>query len=207
MSDGMSEGYRWAREHDARQKTIDEFFVMVLAQVTNANGAKIGRTRFRKAFDAFDAHRHADNIARHRIEKERGKRWEAFLSLIDDITGDQLELRSGKAWAEILSLALRFATPGVTQCLHEASTFRTCRIALYVPNGTGHYGRNAPTILGDLEGALDTLADRPFNRPGLCVIIVEDPDRAVVGLTLGPDGGEKLEPERAKLRFLAVEKS
>ena len=205
MSDGMSDGYRSAREYEARQKVIDTFFGIVLARLT---GIKVSSMEFLWAFDAFDAHRYAGNIAEHRIAKERGKRWEKFLALLDDASGRRSDLAVGKAWAEILSLAMRFASTDVTKKLHAVSAFKTCRIALYVPNGTGYHGRNAPTLLGDFEGALDAIAAEPFHRPGLCVIIVEDPDRAVVGLTTG--GGrseENREEERAKLRFLAVEKT
>ncbi len=206
MSDGLTDGYRSARAYEARQKTIDAFFEMVLLTFEKTE-AKVSPRYFRAAFDAFDAHRYADNIASHRIAKERGKRWEAFLSLLDDAAGKRSDLAVGKAWAEILSLALRFASQDITEKLRAASAFKSCRIALYVPNGTGHWGRNAPTLLGDFEGALDAIAAEPFDRPGLCVIIVEDPDRAVVGLTAGAGRSEEnREEERAKLRFLAVEK-
>lgn len=207
MSDGLSDGYRSAREAEARQKTMDAFFEAVWSAVRRPEGPRGGKD-LRAAFDAFDAHRYADSIASHRIAKERGKRWEAFLGLLDGAAGKRSELAAGKAWAEILSLAMRFASESVTVLLHQASVFKTCRIALYVPNGTGFYGRNAPTLLGDFAGALDAIAAEPFNRPGLCVIIVEDPDRAVVGLTQGEGrSSENREEERAKLRFLAVEKA
>jgi hypothetical protein len=204
MSDGASEGYRSAREHEARQKSIDHFFGMIIARVT---GVKTNAKDFRGAFDAFDAHRYADNIASHRIAKERGKRWEKFLSLLDDASGKRTDTQVVTGWAEILSLAMRFASQDVTEGLHAVSVFKSCHIVLYVPNGTGFYGRVPPTLYGDLAAALDAIASDPFARRGPYAQVIEDSERAVVGLTAGAGRSEEnREEERAKLRFLSVEK-
>jgi hypothetical protein len=200
MSDGLSEGASWAREHDARQATIDAFFGMVIGRVT---GEKVGAKEFRKAFDAFDAHRYADNIASHRIAKGRGERWEAFLATLDRasargrVGGARLQ-----AWAEIFSLALRFASSSCVQAMQAATPFKEYRIALVVPNGTGFHGRNQSSLLGDFEGVLDAIAERPGSG---VVLIVEDRERAVVALTAGEGRSEeKREEERSRLRFLAA---
>ena len=203
MGDGLSDGYRSAREHEARQKSIDFFFGLVLSRVT---GIKTDAKDFRGAFEVFDAHRHAGNIASHRIAKTRGKRWETFLGLLDDASKKGVgKPQAMKAWAEILSLALRFASQDVTESLRAVSVFKTCHIALFVPNGTGYHGRTPPSLYGDFAAALDAIAGEPFEQRPYAQVI-EDPDRAVVGLTLGSGGGENREEERAKLRFLAVEK-
>jgi hypothetical protein len=202
MSDGLSEGYRSAREAEARQERIDGFFKMVL---THVQGGKPDKKAFRAAFDAFEAHRWENSMARYRLEKERGKRWEAFLGKLAETVGKDQTLEDHwvrNVWAELLSLALRFASRKIVEDLHGASPYKGHHIGLYVPNGTGHYGRNPPTLFGDFAAALDAIG----GRDRAMVVIIDDPDRAVVGLELGPKGKENLEPERAKLRFLAVRK-
>lgn len=203
MSDGASEGYRWARESEARQKRMDEFFGMILAHV---QGGKPAKKAFREAFNAFEAYRWADSMARYRLEKERGKRWEKFLGLLAELEGkagqhlDDFWVQ--KSWAETLALALRFASRNVFEELQAASPFKNHHVGLYVPNGTGFHGRNPPTLLGDFEAALDAIGGKEERAK---VVIIDDPDRAVVGLRTGGGTSEEvLEPERAKLRFLAV---
>ena len=204
MSDGMTDGYRSARAAEARQKTIDAFFGMVLARAT---GVKPDQKDFREAFDAFDAHRYADPLLHGRARKERGKRWEEFNDLLISADGKRSDLHVSRAWAEILALAMRFASSRVTEALHQASVYRTCHIALYVPNGTGFYGPTPPSLFGDFAAALDAIAAEPFRRPGMYAQIIEDPYRAVTGIRTGGGTSEEVrEEERASLRFLAVEK-
>jgi len=205
MSDGASEGYRSARESEARQKRLDAFFGMILKHV---QGEKPGKAAFRKAFDDFEAHRWSDSMARYRLEKERGKRWEKFLGTLAELEGkagqnlDDFWVQ--KSWAETLALALRFASRKVFEEMQAASPFKNHHVGLYVPNGTGFYGRNPPTLLGDFAAALDAIGGKEERAR---VVIIDDPDRAVVGLrTTGGTSEEVLEPERAKLRFLAVNK-
>lgn len=195
MSDGASEGYRWARESEARQKKIDEFFSRV---ADAAEGKPVEEDAFRKAFEAFDAFRYQNHIAQHRLHKTVGKRWEAFQETLKDArrSGDQPG-RSGVAWAKILSLALEYGTDAPFERLRSISKFRAHRIALYIPNGRGR----EPTIHGDLAGTLDVMSTS--GRPPT-IVIIDEPERAVVGLELGPKGKEIKEPERACLRFLAV---
>lgn len=200
MSDGMSDGYRAAREADARQKTIDYFFGMVLSRVT---GIKLDMKDFRGAFEAFDAHRHADNIARHRLEKRRGKRWEELLGQLTLATSETGR-EALHAWAKIFSLAMRFASPTCVEQLQAATPFKGHKVGLFVPNGTGFYGRIAPSLYGDFAGALDAMAEGTTLH--VCAFTIEDPDRAITGLSEseGDRHGEIREEERGKLRFLAV---
>ena len=205
MSDGASEGYRSAREHEARQKSIDRFFGLVLSRLA---GIKVDRKDFRGAFDVFDAHRYNDSLLHGRAQKERGKRWEAFQAVLHDATSSKrMDTPVIKAWAEILTLSLRFASARVAEDLKAVSVFKEYRIGVYVPNGTGFYGKNPPTLLGDFPGALDAMVRINGVPSDAHVVVIDDPPRAVVGVTLGPDGGENLELERAKLRFLAVKAS
>jgi len=204
MSDGLSDGARGAREAEARQKKLDAFFGMVLEHV---KGGKPGKKAFREAFDAFEAYRWCDSMARYRLEKERGKRWEKFLATLGQTVGRSQTLQDvyvQQAWAEILSLALRFASSELVENLHDASPFKGYRIALYVPNGSGHWGPRDPTLLGDFAGALDALVGGTYTKEAR-VVKIDDADRAVVGLRTGGGTSEEvLEPERAQLRFLAV---
>ena len=209
MGDQFSDGYRSACREEARQEmienTIDGFFRMVLARLT---GIETDAQDFRKAFDTFDGLRYSSNIASHRIAKERGRRWEAFRSLLDDASGKRRGRRVMKGWAEILSLAMRFASRDVARMLHQASVFGGYHVALYVPNGTGYNGHVPPALYGDLVAALDAVATDPLSRRGLYAQIIEDPDRAVVSIIAG--GGrseERRDEKRAKLRFFAAKKA
>ena len=195
MSDGLSEGYRWARESEARQKKIDAFFALVADAL---EGKPAGEEAFEEAFRAFDAFRYQNHIAQYRLQKTVAKRWAAFQETLTDA------LRSGDrpgpsrvAWAKLLTAALEFGSKDPFERLHALSMFRGHRIALYIPNGRGR----EPTVLGDLAGALDVLATSGLSPT---VVILEEPERAVVGLELGAKGKEIKESDRAKLRFLAV---
>jgi len=204
MSDGASDGYRSAREQEARQRSIDYFFGLVQSEVT---GIKVDRKDFRSAFESFDAHRYHDPLLHGRILKDRPKRWMEFRALLHVAARSTRDAATLKAWDEILTLSLRFASGQVTEHLKAVSVFKAYRIGLYVPNGTGFYGKNPPTLLGDFAAALDAMAKTDGAPSEARVIVIEDAPRAVVGVTLGPDGGENLQPERAKLRFLAVKES
>jgi hypothetical protein len=200
MSDGASEGYRWARESEARQRKIDAFFTAIIAY---RSGSEIGETEFTQAFLEFDAIRYAGHIARGRLEKERGKRWETFDGWFKETLDKDRTLEDHwvrQAWAEILALALQFASPNVVERLRDVSPYKDHHVALYVPNGTAHDGRRLePTLLGDFAQALDAIG----GKNGGMVVIIMDADRAVRGF-IGSE--ETKEPERAKLRFLAVRK-
>lgn len=195
MSDGASEGYRWARESEARQKKIDAYFASVADAM---EGKPVDEEAFREAFGAFDAIRYQNHIAQYRLHKTVAKRWEALQETLKDArrSGDRPG-PSRVAWAKLLAAALEFGSKEPFERLRALSKFRSHRIALYIPNGRG---REA-TVLGDLAGALDILST---SGESPTVVILEEPERAVVGLEIGAKGKEIKEPERAKLRFLAV---
>lgn len=187
MSDGASEGYRWARESEARQKKVDGFFE-TLARVVSEQGA-VGELK--PAFETFDAIRYEGHIARGRLEKSKGKRWSAFRQTLMKA----VETEDRKAWAEILALALQFASRDATGRVQAiAAPFADVPIALYASNGPGR----APSIFGAFEAVLDGGAD----GREVDVIRIEDPERAIVGIIIG--GGESTEPERGVLRFMAA---
>lgn len=191
MSDGMSDGYRAAREHEARQRRVDEFFGMV-AECVRGGFETMDGDAFRAEFEAFDAFRHADSVARYRLQKTVRKRWKAFKKTL----ADAKEAMTDDSWAEIFSLALRYASRDVTARLLDLSAFEGHLVALYVPEGRGR----EPSLYGDHAAALDAAAQGGL----VTVIAVEDSERAIVALDLGAKGGEILDPERAKLRFIAV---
>lgn len=192
MSDGLSEGARWAEESAARQERIDAFFGMVADYVGGARSIMDGDAFF-AAFRTFDAYRHAGSIVEHRLRKTVRKRWKAF----SDLVSDAKEMRTDEAWAEILALALRYASVDVRKRLVAVSDFRGCLVALYVPEGRGR----EPSLYGDHEAAFDAAA----HGGPVTVIAVDDRERAVVAIELGPKGGERREPERSRLRFIAVQ--
>lgn len=187
MSDGASEGYRWARESEARQKKVDAFFETLMRVV----GRQDAVGELKPAFETFDAIRYQGHIARGRLEKTAGKRWTAFRQTLVKAA----ETEDRKSWAEILALALQFASRDVLKRVHAiAAPFSDVQIALYASNGPGR----APSLFGAFEAVLDGGAD----GREVDVIRIEDPERAVVGIILG--GGESLEPERGILRFMAA---
>lgn len=204
MSDGASEGYRWARQSEARQKKIDAFFTGIAEFVEGTHGDAL--EELMEHFTAFDAIRYEGHISRGRIEKKRAARWRAFQRLIEDTRARSQTLEDHhvrSAWSEILVLAVQFASPKVVERIQDLSPYKAYHLVLYVPNGTAHGGgRRDPTIIGNLASALDALASRPG---GVRVVHIDDPERAVVGIRgLGAEHEEVKEPERAKLRFLAV---
>ncbi len=200
MSDGLTDGYRAARAYEERRKRIDAFFGLVLAFTQGKNPGE----ELRAAFEDFDAIRYEQSIIRHRIAKERGRRWERFLGTLRQTVGRSQTLQDAHvqdAWGEILAAAIMFASPDVAARLQEASPFKSYRLGLFVPNGTDYHGaRREPTILGDFAGALDALVTASYVKD-VRVVAVADPDRAVVGFR----GDEEMrEPERGELRLIAA---
>lgn len=191
MSDGLSEGASWAREADARQRRIDEFFGMVADYLGGTRSIMDGDA-FYEAFKTFDAHRHAGSVVEHRLRKTVRVRWKAF----SDMLADAKETVADEPWAELLSHALRHASPSVVARLLGLSIYAGCYVALYVPEGRGR----APSLYGNHEDALDAAS-----KGGRVIVVgVEDRERAVVAIELGPKGKERREPERSRLRLIAV---
>gem|GEM_PF-3270226 len=203
MSDGMTDGYRAAREHKERQGAVDAFFSMI---ETYARGSKPDEDAFREAHARFDTIRFADHIARYRLEDERAMRWKAFRSSARRTLGlkqtlDDPTVRSNWAW--VIAMAMRYASPDAAKSLQEASPYRRYRVALFIPSGKGGYGQGrGPTLLGDFAEALDLL----MRADGKALVIrLHDKERAVIGLRKRGDHEEEtLDPERAELRFIAV---
>lgn len=202
MSDGAMEGFRQAGSYEERRLRIDLFFRMIVDQIADH---WVDLTAARAAFDDFDRIRFAGHIARHRIEKERDKRWETMLAWIK-MTGTPIRYESthtlhydvNVAWAQILSLALIHASPDVIQALHEGSYYRHHRIALYVPSSGGQ----SPKLYGSLESVFDCIA---VHKDKAHVIQIYHDELAVTSIrTMGRQSEEVKDPQLAKLRFIYV---
>lgn len=188
MSDGYNEGARWARRSDDRQRKIDDFFAETIQVVRD--GREIDGLK--PAFMIFDAMRYADHLARGRLERTKNSRWAAFRKML--VLASSGELQS---WAGILALALEHATPSLAIRLQALATpFATGPIALYVPGGPGR----EPTLFGNHASLLDEAA---AGRGRMIVLKIDDPVRAIVGLEVGDETKDFLEPERSQLRLLA----
>lgn len=188
MSDGLSDGYRCAEEREERQKKIDALFRMVVRVV--AGERKIDDLR--PDFMTFDALRYQHHLVWGRLYKSQHRRWEAFR--MDLATA----IRKGgeRPWAMILTLALQYASPDVTEELRRCSEeYAFYPIALYAPNGRGRQG----TWYGNVEAVLEAIS-----QGGMAVSVkIEDRIRSIVSVTLGSEK-ENADPELATLRFLAA---
>ncbi|WKZ28829.1 MAG: hypothetical protein QY323_04845 [Patescibacteria group bacterium] len=188
MSDGLSEGARWAEEHEERQQKIDALFRMVVRVV--AGERKIDDLR--SDFMTFDTLRYQHHLVWGRLIKGQNKRWQVFRADLAEA------IRKGgeRPWANVLALALQYASPAVTEELRLCSgEYTFYPIALYAPNGRG----NQPTWYGNVEAVLEAIA-----QGGMAVVVkIEDRIRSIVSVTLGSEK-ENTDPERATLRFLAA---
>ncbi|MFA5854301.1 MAG: hypothetical protein WC866_04425 [Patescibacteria group bacterium] len=188
MSDGLSEGHRWAEEREDLQRKRDAFFHMIMR--TALENRQVGDLK--PDFETFDAIRYTDHIARGRLGKTAHRRWASFRVTL------MTAMRKGdeRCWAQILTLALQYASPSVTEELRQFSeAFALHQIALYAPNGSGQGG----TWYGNVEAVLGAIA-----AGGKATVVeIEDRERAIVSITLGSEK-ENVDPGRSTLRFLAA---
>lgn len=184
MSDGMSDGHRWAEEHEARRKRVDAFF----AAIERFFEKKMLLTDLKHLFKDFDDLRYVNHLISHQLKKSQEKRWLALQSVLSRVSA--LE---GQAWVEILVLALQYASPNITKRLQRLAGLEA--IALCASNGA----HRPPTIYGDLNAVLDALDG---GRTPVTARI-SDPVRAIVRVEM-PSGIVVSEPEQDLLRFIGA---
>jgi hypothetical protein len=187
MSDGLSEGARWAEERDERQKKIDAFF----AAIEQFFHKKMLLTNVMALFDAFDALRYEGHLIKQHLQKGRPRRKSAMQkSLEQAVVGHDTK----RTWCRILAIALQHASPSVTDRLRDCA--KMTAIALLVPNRGGA----APSIYGDIFAVLDGIKHATGE---LVMLDIADAPRAVISVSI-PDGEITSDPKLVNLCFLAI---
>ena len=187
MSDGLSEGARWAEERDERQGKIDAFF----AAIERFFRKKMLLTDVMALYDVFDALRYQGHLIEHLLRKERPQRKSAMQKLLAQAIGGH---ETKKAWCRILASALRYASPSVTDQLRDCAEMTA--IALLAPNS----GRAEPSVYGDIFAVLDGIKHATGE---LVMLDIADAPRAVISVSI-PNGEITSDPKLVNLCFLAI---
>lgn len=184
MSDGMSEGHRWAEESDARQRRIDAFFAAIerLAQ------KQMLLSDIEPLFNDFDALRFQNHLIPHVLKRTRKERWRACSEILKRVVAGH-----GRSWIEILVLSLQHASPCVTERLQGLAGLE----AIVLCASNGEYAE--PKVYGDLSAVIEAL-EKGFQP---ITATINDPYRAIVGVQI-PNGKIISDTSRETLRFLGA---